>query len=95
LFHKAEPVPKLLEPIIQELDPWIRITSLRVRDGKVLVTAFNLADAAVTTKIKLGPGISQVSEIKIDGTVKRKVAVSEGRASLQFEPHEIKMCLLG
>ncbi len=95
LFHLSEPEPKLLEPIIQGLDPWIRVSSLRVRDGKVLVTAFNLADTAVDTVVKLAPGIAQVAEVKVDATVKNKVPVQNGSAKLHFEPHEIKMCLLG
>nr|MDO8111284.1 glycoside hydrolase family 38 C-terminal domain-containing protein [Candidatus Sigynarchaeota archaeon] len=95
LFHLYEPDAKLLEPIIQGFDPWIRITSLRVRDGKVLVTAFNLADNAVDTRSKLAQGITQLSEIKVDGSVKKKIDVTRGEASLHFEAHEIKMCMLG
>jgi alpha-mannosidase len=95
LFHLAEPEPKLLEPIVQGLDPWIRVSSLRVREGKMLLTAFNLADSAVDTVAKLAPGIAQVAEIKVDMTVKNKIPVNSGSAKLHFEPHEIKMCLLG
>jgi hypothetical protein len=95
LFHLSEPDPKLLEPVIKGLDPWIRVSSLRVREGKLLVTAFNLADKAVDTVARLAPGITQVAEIKVDMAVKNKIPVKDASAKLHFEPHEIKMCLLG
>lgn len=95
LFHLSEPSQKLLEPVITGLDPWIRVTSLRVREGKLLVTAFNLADKAIDTEVTVAPGISQVACIKVDLTVKTNVPVQGGKAKLHFEPHEIKMCLLG
>src|SRR5271157_2645872 len=95
LFPSSGPDDKLLVPFIENLDPWIRISSIRVRENKVLVTMFNLADTKVTTKAKLAPGVDRISEIKIDGTVKNEIAVDDGAATLDFEPHEIKMCHLG
>ncbi|MEX2718801.1 MAG: glycoside hydrolase family 38 C-terminal domain-containing protein [Candidatus Sigynarchaeota archaeon] len=95
LFQLSEPDTKLLDPIIQGLDPWIRVSSLRMRDGKVLVTAFNLADTVIDTKARLAQGITQLSEIKVDGSVKKKIDASGGQVTLHFEPHEIKMCSLG
>ena len=94
LFQSAEPDEKLLKPIIQGLDPWIRVSSLRVREDKVLVTLFNLADEKVSTKVTLAPDVARIAEIKIDGSLKNEIAVDDGVATLEFEPHEIKMCQL-
>lgn len=95
LFPSSGPDQKLLVPLIEDLDPWIRISSMRVRENRVLVTMFNLADEKISTKMMMAPGIGRIAEIKVDGTVKNEIAVDNGAATLDFEPHEIKMCQLG
>jgi len=91
LFQSSQPDKKLLEPVVQGLDPWIRVSSLRVREGKVLITMFNLADKQVTSVVKVPDGVASLSEVKIDLSVKKELSVSEGSVELAFEPHEIKM----
>ncbi|MFX0100981.1 MAG: glycoside hydrolase family 38 C-terminal domain-containing protein [Candidatus Hodarchaeota archaeon] len=90
----AKPPSNLLEPIIQIDNPWIRISSLRVRGEKLLVTLFNLESKDISAEIKLTKVLSRVTSVKIDGTVVEESKVSGDSVKLNFAPHEIKMCLL-
>ncbi len=81
----------IFEPIIQVDNPAIRISSLRVRDGNVLVTMFNLENNDEDVTITYADGVSQVSETKIDLSVVRNHVVSKNHLNLVFNPREIKM----
>ncbi len=93
-YIQAEP-PASLDQSIMEVDSaWIRVSSLRVRDGAVLVTLYNLADKEIQCAVKVPGSITKLNEIKIDGKVKNEHVVKNGAATLVFMPHEIKMCRL-
>jgi len=51
-FPLKTPRTNVLKPLIQVLNPNIRISSLRVREKKLCVTMFNLISEIVSTKIK-------------------------------------------
>lgn len=94
LYALSEPDARLLEPALEIRDPWIRISSLRIRDGKVLVTAFNLADQPTNTTVRLGHGLATLTAVRIDGTTKETIQTQNQEADIHFEPHEIKMLRL-
>ncbi|UCE14989.1 MAG: hypothetical protein JSV04_07370, partial [Candidatus Heimdallarchaeota archaeon] len=81
----------VLHPIIEVLDPNIRISSLRVREGKIWVTMFNIQDKAISTKVKFPAGVTRFSLIKIDSSEKEEKVVIDGSTELSFEPFEIVM----
>ncbi|MHA2334406.1 MAG: glycoside hydrolase family 38 C-terminal domain-containing protein [Candidatus Hodarchaeales archaeon] len=92
VFFQERVLPEeLLQQLFHVDDSWIRISSLRVRDDKVLVTAFNLRDEVITTRIKLPVKASSCREIKINGSIKGEKTIKDRVVELYFEPHEIKM----
>lgn len=79
----------VLPPLIQVLDPDIRISSLRVREEKIWVTLFNLQNRLISTKVRFTLGITRFFLIKIDGSVKEEKEVIDDSIELSFEPFEI------
>jgi len=93
-LDQAEPNVSLLEPIIELSNPNVRISSLRVRNGSVMVTMFNLKNNDEVTEMKVIRRVTNVIEVKIDGTTLREYSVDESKVTLGFSPREIKMCIL-
>jgi hypothetical protein len=93
-LDQAEPNVSLLEPIIELSNPNVRISSLRVRNGSVMVTMFNLKNNDETTEMKVIGRVTNVKEVRIDGTTLRDHSVDESKVALGFSPREIKMCIL-
>jgi len=93
-LDQAEPNVSLLEPIIELSNPNVRISSLRVRNGSVMVTMFNLKNNDEVTEMKVIGRITKVMEVRIDGTTLREHSVDESKVTLGFSPREIKMCIL-
>jgi alpha-mannosidase len=85
---------KILKPLIQIYDPNVRISSIRVRNGKIWITMFNMTDEEISTKIQLPENIIKVLQIKLDGSEKDTSRISEKMTELIFKPHEIKICTL-
>lgn len=94
LHQQATAARGFCEPILHVDSPWVRFSSLRVRDGRVLATLFNLAPEAIAPAVTLAPGLSTITEARVDGTEKNSTKANRGRATLRFEPHEIKLCVL-
>ncbi|MFW9992226.1 MAG: glycoside hydrolase family 38 C-terminal domain-containing protein [Candidatus Odinarchaeota archaeon] len=90
-FQETEPPGELLRSLFLVDNPWIRVSSIRVRDDRILVTAFNLWDKAITARALLPEKTRTCSEIKINGSVKVEKTVENGSVDLHFEPHEIKI----
>jgi alpha-mannosidase len=94
-FDEAEASNLLSNPIIQIENPSVRVSSLRVRNDSLLVTLYNLENSEISTDIKLSNRISTSSEVRIDGSEKEKIRISENSIRLNFDPREIKMCMFG
>jgi alpha-mannosidase len=90
----ADTSPNLLEPIIKIDNPAIRISSLRVRNNVVLLTAYNIENKEIECQVSLTKKISKLNEVKIDGSVQKTHRVNEGKTNLSFNSREIKMCRL-
>ncbi|MHA2352504.1 MAG: glycosyl hydrolase-related protein, partial [Candidatus Thorarchaeota archaeon] len=92
-FDKANVPNSLSTPIIQIDNPSVRVSSLRVKNDSLLVTLYNLENAETSTDIKLSNRISSSSEVRIDGSEKEKIRISDNSIRLNFDPREIKMCM--
>ena len=75
-------------------NPSVRISSLRVREGAVMVTLYNIENFELECQVSIPKTIQNISEMKIDGSVVNTHNVSEGEIKLSFNPREIKMCRL-
>ncbi|MBD3187252.1 hypothetical protein GF325_10515, partial [Candidatus Bathyarchaeota archaeon] len=93
-YMQSKPNSNLPGTLIHLGNPWIRISSMRVREGTVLVTLFNLDENGHEVPVTVERDISTIREILIDGTGKNEVKVMDVEAILHFEPHEIKMIQL-
>ncbi|MFX0123276.1 MAG: glycoside hydrolase family 38 C-terminal domain-containing protein [Candidatus Hodarchaeota archaeon] len=93
-LNHAHPREEYLNPIIRILDPKIRLSSLRVRHSKIYVTIFNMSDETGVKQIQFPKTLTELAEIKIDGSEKSRIKLSKGKVELFFDPYEIKMCSL-
>jgi len=93
-LDQAEPNASLLEPIIELSNPNVRISSLRVRNSSVMATMFNLKNNDEVTEMNVIRRVTNVKEVRIDGTTFREHSVHESKVTLRFSPREIKMCIL-
>ncbi|MHA1973729.1 MAG: glycoside hydrolase family 38 C-terminal domain-containing protein [Candidatus Hodarchaeales archaeon] len=84
---------ELLHPLLDISSPDIKISSLRVRDNKFLVTLFNLSDKAVETFFQIPARFTKITPIKIDGSYKGECSVVKKQGTLYFNPHEIQMII--
>ncbi|MHA1868041.1 MAG: glycosyl hydrolase-related protein, partial [Candidatus Heimdallarchaeaceae archaeon] len=85
---------KKIEPIITNSNPFIRISSLRKKDGAILVTLYNLSEKEQKTTIQVPVTVSKVDQIMIDGTVIKELEKVENKLKVSFDPIEIKMLKL-
>jgi len=85
---------QITKPLIELGNPWIRISSLRARDGKLRITLFNLNEKTEICDVKLDEKISKITHIRIDDSIKDSFKVTKGAAYLEFSPLEIKMFIL-
>ncbi|MFX1506582.1 MAG: glycoside hydrolase family 38 C-terminal domain-containing protein [Promethearchaeota archaeon] len=92
-LNQAKP-RKDLTPIIRVRNPDIRISSLRVRQGRVCATIFNMSNKTIKSQIKFSKTLSELSEIRIDGSEKNRIEFSGNEIELAFNPFEIKLCTL-
>ncbi|MHA2248457.1 MAG: glycoside hydrolase family 38 C-terminal domain-containing protein, partial [Candidatus Hodarchaeales archaeon] len=87
------PRENILMPIIRIANPNIRISSLRVRNGKIYVSLFNMLSETINTQVQIPKTVKELIEIKIDGSEKGKIK-TKNKMDLSFNPHEIKICTL-
>ena len=90
---KPEMSSQLLTPIIKIDNPNVRISSMRVREDRVLVTMYNIENNEINALLTLNDSFETLTEVKIDGTIKQEHAVNVGAVNLIFNPREIKMCV--
>ena len=93
-LNRSDEFAKLLNPIIQIDNPNIRISSMRMRDEAVLVTMYNLENESINTTLRLRDSFHSIIEVRINGTKKNEQSVNGESVCLNFNPREIKMCIL-
>ena len=91
-LNHAQPKEEYLTPIIRVNNPNIRISSLRVRQGKVYATIFNLSDEIIKLHMQFSKILSELREIRIDGSEKARIELSGKEVEILFNPFEIKLC---
>ena len=91
VFNEKTVPDEILQPLVEVSDSNIRISSLRVRNEKILVTLYNISDKAVTTKINLTDKITKLTPIRIDGTSKGESLCIVNEGEMYFNPNEIRM----
>ncbi|MFX1515787.1 MAG: glycoside hydrolase family 38 C-terminal domain-containing protein [Promethearchaeota archaeon] len=91
-LNHAQPKEDYLTPIIRVKNPNIRISSLRVRQGKVYVTIFNLSDETIKSQMQFCKPLLELREIRINGSKKARIELSGKEVELLFNPFEIKLC---
>jgi hypothetical protein len=90
----VEPRKEILEPLITVPNPNIRITSLRMRNGKLWVTLYNLIGQDIVIKTRVQDKIKKMKKIKIDGSDVERIEIIGNEAELKFTPYEIIICTL-
>ena len=91
-FSEAEPPEELTESIFRLDNPYVRISSLRIKDEALHLTLYNLNDAEVSTLVDLSEKIKKASEVRLDGTEKGELKIRKHSLELVFNPREIKLC---
>ena len=94
VFQDASAMNEITNPIVNLSNPWIRISSLRVKENKIYVTLYNLDTVAQKTEIQLNKKITSFNSIEIDGVIKEKIPIKGNSLNVSFEPLEIKLCSL-
>ena len=84
-------VQSLSEPLIFTNNPWIRISSLRNRNNKLLITLFNLNTVYENTTLQINPKFKQCKDITYDGKIKSEYKINENQFEIAFNAYEIKM----
>ncbi len=93
-FSKGSVNNEILKPIIKVSNPWIRISSLRYKENKIVVTLYNLDTDVQKTDIHLNEKITTFNSIQIDGIIKEKIPIEGNKLNISFAPLEIKLCTL-
>ncbi|MHA1137892.1 MAG: glycoside hydrolase family 38 C-terminal domain-containing protein [Candidatus Thorarchaeota archaeon] len=93
-FENKDVPPDFLEPMIQIDNPSVRISSMRVRNDRVIVTLYNIENQVTESNVRLAERFTKISELKIDSTMKRESTIEGTKSKLTFNPREIKICEL-
>lgn len=72
-------------------NPWIRISSIRNRNNKLLITLYNLNTVYETTTLQINSVFNFCKDITYDGQLKAKHDISENQIEIAFNAYEIKM----
>lgn len=72
-------------------NPWLRISSIRKRNGKLLITVFNLNTVYETTTFQINSRFTICREITYDRVIKSEGKIKEGQIEIAFNAYEIKM----
>jgi alpha-mannosidase len=94
-FENGRVPRNLLTQLVKIENPSIRISSLRMKDGDLLVTFYNLSTNHQTTSIKFWSRFTKLDEIKIGGSKLVSHKINDGQIEMSFTPREIKMCRFG
>ncbi|MHA2293912.1 MAG: glycoside hydrolase family 38 N-terminal domain-containing protein [Candidatus Hodarchaeales archaeon] len=89
--NESKHVKEINQALIQIDNPNIRISSLRVRDGKIRVTLYNILKDKVSTRIKFSSNVKKIAKVKIDGSIIGESEVIEKLSELSLDPLEIMM----
>lgn len=80
---------ELIQPIIRVDNPWIRISSLRMKDEKIRVTLYNLDENEQNTTLILNGKLKFIQQIKIDSTLTKQKQLTTNQFEMTFNPFEI------
>ncbi|MCK4896661.1 MAG: hypothetical protein KAS47_07625, partial [Candidatus Heimdallarchaeota archaeon] len=80
---------ELVQPIIRVDNPWIRISSLRMKNGKIRVTLYNLDENEQNTTLILNGKLKFIQQIKIDSTLTKQKQLATNQFEMTFNPFEI------
>ncbi len=80
---------ELIQPIIRADNPWIRISSLRMKDRKIRVTLYNLNENKQNTTLKLNEKLRFIQQMKIDSTITKQKQLVTNQFEMTFNPFEI------
>ncbi|MHA1199101.1 MAG: glycoside hydrolase family 38 C-terminal domain-containing protein, partial [Candidatus Heimdallarchaeaceae archaeon] len=72
-------------------NPWIRISSIRSRNDKLLVTLYNLNTVYESSTLQINSMFNFCKEITYDGLTKANHAINENQIEIAFNAYEIKM----
>jgi alpha-mannosidase len=93
-FNEAEPPKALTESILRLNNPYVRISSLRVKDEALYVTLYNINNSEISALVDISERINKASEVRLDGSEKEEIQIVDHSLKLVFRPREIKMCKL-
>ncbi len=91
VFKDSMPLKDLTKPLIEIENQNLRLSSMRIRDGKLQVLIFNLSSESIQSGIKFHKQFSKFIDVKIDGTIKQSSEISKNMCTLTFNPFEIKL----
>ncbi|MHA1557719.1 MAG: glycoside hydrolase family 38 C-terminal domain-containing protein, partial [Candidatus Heimdallarchaeota archaeon] len=86
-----EKVDELMQPIIRVDNPWIRISSLRIKDGKIRITLYNLDENEQNTTLILNRKLKFIRQIKVDSNLTKQKHLTTNQLEMTFNPFEIVM----
>ena len=90
-FSKSKVNTAILEPLIVLPESMIKISSLRIRENKLLVLLYNLSNIELKSSIKIASKFNKCSSVRIDGTIKEKYTIKESTSEISFAPFELKL----
>ncbi|MHA1697297.1 MAG: glycoside hydrolase family 38 C-terminal domain-containing protein [Promethearchaeota archaeon] len=93
-IQQAEPMKEIFEPVFEIDDPWIRVSSARMKDGQVLLTIFNLSNESKSVVLGLHKNIKKCARVRIGGEIVKEYKIANHSVKLSFDPYEIKMLAL-
>jgi alpha-mannosidase len=91
VFYESHPKEGILEEIIKIDNPWIKISSLRMKDNKILITLYNLDENNHQVRAELNSKLSSCIQRKIDGTKVQNISFDDISIEIDFDPFEIKI----
>ncbi|MCG3221018.1 MAG: hypothetical protein H7641_06520 [Candidatus Heimdallarchaeota archaeon] len=91
VFDNSQAKTGVLKSIIKTDNPWIKISSLRIRENKLWLTLYNLDESNQKLNAKLNSRITGCIQRKIDGEEVKKYAVTNNMLEIDFDPFEIKI----
>ncbi|MHA1418587.1 MAG: glycoside hydrolase family 38 C-terminal domain-containing protein [Candidatus Heimdallarchaeaceae archaeon] len=84
-----EKVDEYVQPILRVENQWIRISSLRMKNGKIRVTLFNLDENKQNTSLMLNRKLKFIQQIKIDSSSTKQKQLTTNQFEITFNPFEI------
>ena len=91
LLRDKDVIETSRQPLFFTNNPWLRISSIRKRNGKLLITVYNLNTVYETTTLQINPKFNFCTEITYDGTKKKTHDIIENQIEMSFNAYEIKM----